>query len=92
MPRKIHAARTLRELFALAREIGEHNVLLNDVELGAVLAGSDTDRIHPGTISNMRGAGRLRCPVVRIGRTPRTRLADALAERDRELRIYTRSA
>jgi hypothetical protein len=31
----------LREVFALGNDIGAENVLLNDYELGAVLAGSD---------------------------------------------------
>jgi len=83
MPRKKHPERTLAQIFAAGREIGHENVLLNDAELGRVLAGSDAGRYAVGTIANMRMVGRLHSPVVRVGRTPKTRLSDALAELER---------
>lgn len=70
MPRIAHNRRTLVELFTLAKEIGEDNVLLNDSELGAVLAGDDITAFAPGSIANMRFLGRLHSPVVRVGRAP----------------------
>jgi hypothetical protein len=79
MSRKAHPTRTLIELYSLAREIGAENVLLFDAELGAVLAGSDKAPLAVGTLANMRMVGRLNLPVVRIGRTPKTRMSDALA-------------
>lgn len=79
MARKAHPSRNLRELYSLASDIGPENVLLYDAELGAVLAGSDKAPLAVGTIANMRMAGRLNVPIVRIGRTPKTRMADALA-------------
>jgi len=82
MARKLHPSRSLRELYSLARDIGAENVLLYDQELGAVLAGSDKAPLAVGTIANMRMMGRLNMPVVRIGRTPKTRMADALAYLD----------
>ncbi|MFP4063701.1 MAG: hypothetical protein ACLFS2_12990 [Halochromatium sp.] len=83
MARKAHPARNLRELYSLARDIGAENVLLYDLELGKVLAGSDKAPIAVGTIGNMRLMGRLNLPIVRVGRTPRTRMSDALAYLDR---------
>ncbi|MGB5831343.1 MAG: hypothetical protein WBG92_05060 [Thiohalocapsa sp.] len=79
MPRTKHPARTLSEIFADGRAIGEQNTLLNDAELGRVLAGSDVAAYAIGSIANMRMTGRLSTPVVRVGRTPKTRLSDALA-------------
>jgi hypothetical protein len=86
MPRIAHHRRTLAELFALAGQIGEANVLLTDAELGAVLAGDDITAFAPGSVANLRYLGRLHSPVVRIGRTPKTRLADALREVQRMTR------
>lgn len=83
---RILPKRPLRELFALAREIGEQNVLLNDAEYGAILAGDDKTAFAPQSIANMRSNGRLRSPVVRVGKQPRTRLSDALAEVQRMTR------
>ena len=83
MARKAHPSRNLRELYSLARDIGAENVLLYDVELGAILAGSDKAPLAVGTISNMSMVGRLNLPIVRIGRTPKTRMADALAYLER---------
>lgn len=80
MPRIDHPRRTLAEIFTLANQIGEGNVLLSDGELGAVLAGDDITAFAPGSIANMRFLGRLHSPVVRVGRTPKTRLSDALRE------------
>jgi len=79
MPRKKHPRRSLRDIFTLGNDIGTENVLLNDQELGAVLSGSDAQPLTPGTIANRRYYGTLDLPVVRTGRTPRTRLSDALA-------------
>jgi hypothetical protein len=79
MARKHHPSRSLRELYSLARDIGAENVMLYDAELGAVLAGSDKAPLAVGTIANMRMAGRLNLPIVRVNRTPKTRMSDALA-------------
>lgn len=73
-------ARPFRELFLLGKEIGAEHVLLNDAELGIVLSGGDSAAFAPESIANMRSNGRLRVPVVRIGKQPRTRLSDALKE------------
>ena len=79
MARKIHPSRSLRELYSLARDIGAENVLLCDQELGAFLAGSDKAPLAVGSIANMRMAGRLNLPIVRVGRTPKTRMSEAQA-------------
>lgn len=87
MPRKKHPRRSLREIFTLGNDIGAENVLLNDYELGAVLAGTDEQPLTPGTIANRRYYGTLGIPVVRTGRTPRTRLSDAIGYIERKTGI-----
>jgi hypothetical protein len=79
MARTIHPRRTLKAIFQLGAAIGNENVLLNDFELGAVLAGSDDHPVRPGTIANQRMRGVLNVPVIRTTRTPKTRLSEALA-------------
>ncbi len=79
MPRtKLHR-RTLREIYALGRDIGKENVQLNMAEAGVVLAGTDETPIAAGIICNMRGDGRLDVPIIRVGGGPKIRLSDALA-------------
>lgn len=86
MPRVHRPRRTLGEIFTLAEIIGAQNVLLNDAELGAVLAGDDATAAAPGTVANWRYFGRLTTPIVKVGRSPKTRLSDALAYVQRKTR------
>lgn len=74
--------RGVSAIFAESREIGLDNVLINDAELGAILAGGTTP-ISPRTISNWRHTGRWMAPTIRgADRVSLTRLSDALKERD----------
>lgn len=84
--RRILPKRSFAEIFRQGREVGNENVLLNDAEYGVILAGGDKEAYAPGSVANMRSIGRLRSPVVKVGRQPRTRLSDALRELERMTR------
>jgi hypothetical protein len=80
MPRRRNPTnRHLAAIFELARQIGTENVLLNDEELGGLLAGSDEEGYAAGSVANARYQGKLNIPRVRCLGAPRTRLSDALA-------------
>ncbi len=87
MPRKKHKQiRSLEQIFTQAKEIGAENVLLNDGELGVVLAGDDST-IAPATIANWRSSGQLALRYIKAGREPRYRLSDVVVYRDKGLRL-----
>ncbi len=87
MPRKkIKNIRSLEQIFSQAKQIGAENVLLNDGELGAVLAG-DTATLSPATIANWRSSGQLNLRHLKAGREPRYRLSDAVTYRDKCFRM-----
>ncbi|MCG7868387.1 MAG: hypothetical protein JAY74_18730 [Candidatus Thiodiazotropha taylori] len=86
MARSTQDARTLSEIFAVAKICGAENVLCNDTETGIVLAGSDTNTLEPGTIANKRSRGELNIPFYKAGREPRYRLSDLLIYRNKHMR------
>lgn len=53
-------------------------MLLNEAEMGAVLAGDDDTPLSAGTVCNMRYDGRLFISMVRVGRTPKFRLSSVI--------------
>lgn len=83
MPSNFQKPRPYADLIKLAGEIGSENVLLNDSELGVVLAGSDENPILGSTICSKRSNGSLNIPSAKFGRERKTRLSDVLAYRDR---------
>jgi len=56
MPRKEHHTRSFEKIFKQAAIVGAENVILNDAEVGIVLAGGGTP-VTASTIQNRRWIG-----------------------------------
>ena len=85
MPRIKHTTRSFEKIFEQADAVGADNVILNDAEVGIVLAGGGLP-VAPATISNRRWRGDFNAPYLRGHRgVIQYRLSDVLKERDRKI-------
>ena len=86
MPRKQHAPRSFEKIFEQANIVGPDNVILDDAEVGVVLAGGRAP-LAPGTIANRRWRGDFNAPYQRGSHNAvEYRLSDVLADRDRRIK------
>jgi hypothetical protein len=86
MSRKQHPTRSFEKIFEQANIVGPDNVILNDAEVGIVLAGGRAP-LAAGTIANRRWKGTFNAPHQRgTHNTVEYRLSDVLEDRDRRIR------
>ena len=86
MPRKQCPTRSFEKIFEQASIVGEDNVILNDAEVGVVLAGGRIP-LAAGTIANRRWRGDFNAPFQRGSHNAvEYRLSDVLADRDRRIK------
>lgn len=86
MSRKQHPTRSFEKIFEQANIVGADNVILNDAEVGIVLAGGRPP-VAAGTIANRRWRGDFNAPYQRgTHNAVEYRLSDVLAERDSRIR------
>ena len=86
MSRKQHPTRSFEKIFEQANIVGADNVILNDAEVGVVLAGGHAP-LAAGTIANRRWRGDFNAPHQRgTYNSVEYRLSDVLEERNRRIR------